>query len=36
MHQEAREELMVRVKLVVLEHADHFGATNACSRTGSV
>ena len=30
MHKEAREELKVRFKLVVLEHADHFGATNAC------
>ena len=30
MHKEAREELKVRFKLVVLEHADHFGTTNAC------
>jgi transposase InsO family protein len=30
MHKAAREELRVRLKLVVLEHAHHFGATKAC------
>jgi transposase len=30
MHKEAREELRVRLKLVVLEHANHFGVTKAC------
>jgi transposase InsO family protein len=30
MHKEAREELKVRLKLVVLEHADYFGVTKAC------
>ena len=30
MHQEAREELMVRLKLVVLELASHLGVTKAC------
>jgi transposase InsO family protein len=30
MHKETQEELKVRLKLVVLEHANHFGATKAC------
>ena len=30
MHKEAREELKVRLKLVVLELANHFGASKAC------
>jgi transposase InsO family protein len=30
MHPEAQEELRLRFKLVVLEHANHFGVTNAC------
>jgi transposase InsO family protein len=30
MHKEAREELRVRLKLVVLEYANHFGATKTC------
>jgi len=30
MHKEAREELRVRLKLVVLEHANHFGVTKVC------
>jgi transposase len=30
MHQEAREELKVRLKLVVLALANHLGATKAC------
>src|SRR6185295_14710854 len=30
MRKEVQEELRVRLKLVVLEHADHFGVTNAC------
>lgn len=30
MNQEAQEELMVRLKLAVLEYADHFGVTEAC------
>ena len=30
MHAEAREELRVRLKLVVLELAKHFGVTKAC------
>lgn len=30
MHKEAREELRVRLKLVVLELANHFGVTKAC------
>ena len=30
MHKEAREELRVRLKLVVLEQANHFGVTKAC------
>ena len=30
MHQEAKEELRVRLKLVVLELAHHFGVTKAC------
>ena len=30
MHKEAREELTIRFKLVVLEHANHFGVTKAC------
>jgi transposase len=30
MHKEAREELRVRLKLVVLELADHSGVTKAC------
>ena len=30
MHKEAREELRVRLKLVVLELADHLGVTKAC------
>ena len=31
MHKEAEEELRVRLKLVVLELADHHGVTKACS-----
>jgi transposase len=30
MHKEAREELRVRLKLAVLEHANHFGVTKTC------
>lgn len=30
MHKEAREELRVRLKLVVLELANHLGVTKAC------
>ena len=30
MHPEAEEELRVRLKLVVLEFADHLGVTKAC------
>ncbi len=30
MHKEAEEELRVRLKLVVLEFANHFGVTKAC------
>src|SRR5512134_1160846 len=30
MHPETREELRVRLKLAVLEYADHFGVTEAC------
>ena len=30
MHKEAQEELRVRLKLVVLEFADHLGVTKAC------
>ena len=30
MHPETREELRVRLKLVVLELADRFGVTKAC------
>src|SRR4030095_10915110 len=30
MHKEAEEELRVRLKLVVLELADHLGVTKAC------
>ena len=30
MHQEAREELRVRLKLVVLELAQHLGVSKAC------
>jgi transposase len=30
MHKEAGEELRVRLKLVVLEFADHLGVTKAC------
>lgn len=30
MHKEANEELRVRLKLVVLEHANHFGVSKAC------
>ena len=30
MHKAAREELRIRFKLVVLEHANHFGVTKAC------
>ena len=30
MHKESREELRIRFKLVVLEHANHFGVTKAC------
>jgi transposase InsO family protein len=30
MHQEAREELSIRLKLTVLEYAKHFGVTEAC------
>jgi transposase len=30
MHKEAREELRVRLKLVVFKHANHFGVTKAC------
>jgi transposase len=30
MRKEAREELRIRLKLVVLEHANHFGVTKAC------
>ena len=30
MHQEAKEELRIRLKLAVLEYAHHFGATTAC------
>src|SRR5690349_8415751 len=30
MHPKAEEELMVRLKLVVLEFADHLGVTKAC------
>ncbi len=30
MHKETREELRVRLKLVVLEYAKHFGVTMAC------
>ena len=32
MHKEAREELRVRLKLVVLELANHFGVTKACKK----
>ncbi len=30
MHKETREELRVRLKLVVLEYAKHFGVTKTC------
>lgn len=30
MHQEAQEELRIRLKLAVIEYADHFGVTEAC------
>ena len=30
MHKESREELRIRFKLVVLEHANHFGVTKTC------
>ena len=30
MHKEAEEELRVRLKLIVLEFADHLGVTKAC------
>jgi hypothetical protein len=30
MHKEAREELRVRLKQVVLELAEHLGVTKAC------
>ncbi len=30
MHKETREESRVRLKLIVLEHANHFGVTEAC------
>ena len=30
MHKEAREELRIRFRLVVLEHANHVGVTKAC------
>jgi len=30
MHKEAREELRVRFKYVVLEYANHVGVTKAC------
>jgi len=30
MHKEAREELRVRFNLVVVEHANQFGATKTC------
>jgi len=30
MNQETREELRVRLKLAVIEYADHLGATEAC------
>ena len=30
MHKEAREELRVRLKLVVLEFVNHLGVTKAC------
>jgi len=30
MHKEAQEELRVRLKLAVIEHAHYFGVTEAC------
>ena len=30
MHREAKEELRVRLKLIVLEFADQLGVTKAC------
>ena len=30
MHKEARGKLRIRFKVVILEHADHFGVTTAC------
>ena len=30
MHKEARGKLRIRFKVVILEHADHFGVTKAC------
>lgn len=30
MQKEAREELRIRFKLVIREHANHFGVTKAC------
>ncbi|MEQ8671884.1 MAG: IS481 family transposase [Aggregatilineales bacterium] len=34
MHQEAKDELRLRLKLTVLEYAKYFGATNACQEFG--